>query len=178
MLQVRLGGDTRAVRTKRSQCYECHAGLTDMMAPIVVHGSYVGVICAGQFFRRGHGSQRFEDVWARVSDIPGLDRDRLERAYGQVAALDEENADRLLRQIEDAARNIAELGLGTNGSATLSGNVLEDEKVLGTCHVALGDNSTFGGRVRAPSHLDGVLRRPTLELDGGVVLADGEPVGW
>ncbi len=104
-----LVASTRAVRTKRSQCYECHAGLTDMMAPIVVHGSYVGVICAGQFFRRGHGPQRFEDVWARVSDIPDLDRDRLEQAYGQVAALDEGNADRLLRQIEDAARNIAEL---------------------------------------------------------------------
>lgn len=104
-----LVASTRAVRTKRSQCYECHAGLTDMMAPIVVHGSYVGVICAGQFFRRGHGPQRFEDVWARVSDVPDVDRDRLQQAYERVAALDEEHADRLLRRIEEAARNFAEL---------------------------------------------------------------------
>lgn len=104
-----LVASTRAVRTKRSQCYECHAGLTDMMAPIVVHGAYVGVICAGQFFRQGHGPQQFEEVWRRVSDIPGLDRDQLEEAYGRVAALDEAEAGRLLRRIEDAARNIAEL---------------------------------------------------------------------
>ncbi len=41
------------------------------------------------------------------------------------------------------ADNIAEIGLGTNPVAKIIGNVLEDEKVHGTCHVALGDNHTF-----------------------------------
>jgi len=67
-------------------------------------------------------------------------------------------------------RNIAELGIGTNDRATRPDNVLEAEKILGTVHVALGDNSGFGGVVSTPFHEDYVLYRPTL----AVVARDGE----
>lgn len=82
--------------------------------------------------------------------------------------------ERVLREVGDMAYNLAELGIGTNPKARLMGNVLEDEKVLGTCHIALGDNSTFGGEVRAGVHLDGILLRPTLKLDGHTILKDGK----
>ncbi|MCR4398897.1 MAG: aminopeptidase [Firmicutes bacterium] len=72
------------------------------------------------------------------------------------------------------ARNLAELGVGCNPLATLRGVVLEDEKVLGTVHVALGTNSSFGGKVSAGVHLDGVVRAPDLYLDGSRVIAGGK----
>lgn len=59
-------------------------------------------------------------------------------------------------------RNIAELGIGTNDRATRPDNVLEAEKILGTIHIALGDNSGFGGTVSTPFHEDYVLFKPTL----------------
>jgi leucyl aminopeptidase (aminopeptidase T) len=59
-------------------------------------------------------------------------------------------------------RNIAELGIGTNDRATRPDNVLEAEKILGTIHVALGDNSGFGGTVSTPFHEDFVCYSPTL----------------
>ncbi len=68
---------------------------------------------------------------------------------------------------------VAELGIGTNDAAILTGNVLEDEKILGTAHVAFGDNHTFGGVIRVSSHQDGVLLAPTVRIDGGVVLEGG-----
>lgn len=68
---------------------------------------------------------------------------------------------------------VAELGIGTNDSARLAGNVLEDEKVLGTIHIAFGDNHSFGGSIRVPSHQDFVVVSPTLTLDGRVLLQDG-----
>jgi leucyl aminopeptidase (aminopeptidase T) len=74
------------------------------------------------------------------------------------------------------ARNIAELGIGTNPEAILTGLVLEDEKVLGTAHVAIGNNATFGGVVNVPSHLDGILLNPTLEVDGTFILKGGQLV--
>jgi leucyl aminopeptidase (aminopeptidase T) len=72
------------------------------------------------------------------------------------------------------AYNVAELGVGCNPKARLIGNPLEDEKVYGTVHVALGDNSTFGGKVEAGIHLDGILRKPSLFLDGQQVIKDGK----
>ncbi|HHT64149.1 MAG: aminopeptidase [Bacillota bacterium] len=75
-----------------------------------------------------------------------------------------------------AGRNIAELGIGTNPHAELTGEVLEDEKILGTVHVALGDNHTIGGIVEVSSHLDGVVLSPTLEIDGLLIIKDGKPV--
>ncbi|TKX54415.1 aminopeptidase [Halorubrum sp. SP3] len=72
--------------------------------------------------------------------------------------------------VGDAAYNLAELGIGTNGGVEeLVGSVLLDEKAGGTVHIAIGDNAGIGGETDAPLHLDGIVRNPT-------VYADGEPV--
>ena len=68
---------------------------------------------------------------------------------------------------------VAELGIGTNEAAKLTGNVLEDEKIMGTIHVAFGDNHTFGGTVRVSSHQDGIVKVPTLEIDGRAYVGSG-----
>ena len=73
-----------------------------------------------------------------------------------------------------AARNLAELGIGTNDKARVTGVILEDEKIYGTIHIALGSNDTFGGTVAAGIHVDGVVRRPILKLRGETVLSVGE----
>lgn len=61
-------------------------------------------------------------------------------------------------------RNIAELGIGTNDKASRPDNILESEKIFGTVHVALGDNSSFGGRVRTSFHQDFIFFNPTVTL--------------
>jgi leucyl aminopeptidase (aminopeptidase T) len=68
---------------------------------------------------------------------------------------------------------VAELGIGTNDSATLTGNVLEDEKIMGTIHIAFGDNHSFGGTIRVPSHQDFVVLNPTLTIDNNLLLESG-----
>ncbi|MGD8351679.1 MAG: aminopeptidase [Nitrospirota bacterium] len=64
-------------------------------------------------------------------------------------------------------RNLAELGIGTNDRATRPDNILESEKILGTVHFALGDSSSFGGRVHTPFHQDFVFFLPTVVLSDG-----------
>jgi leucyl aminopeptidase (aminopeptidase T) len=72
--------------------------------------------------------------------------------------------------------NVAELGIGTNESAILTGNILEDEKILGTAHVAFGASAAIGGTVQVPVHLDCVVLRPTVEVDGAPIVQGGELV--
>ena len=72
--------------------------------------------------------------------------------------------------------NLAELGVGTNDRATLTGIVLEDEKILGTVHVAFGASAGIGGTVSVPIHLDVVIVEASLELDGRPVLDTGRLV--
>jgi leucyl aminopeptidase (aminopeptidase T) len=72
--------------------------------------------------------------------------------------------------------NVAELGIGTNEKAILTGEVLEDEKILGTCHVAFGASAAIGGTVQVPVHLDCVVIRPSVTADGEAIVRDGELV--
>jgi len=82
--------------------------------------------------------------------------------------------DKLRNEIESVsetagkdAKNIAELGLGTNTSVKkLTGAVLLDEKAAGTVHIAIGDDSGFGGNTEVPIHMDGVIQNPTVYADG------------
>ncbi len=68
---------------------------------------------------------------------------------------------------------VAELGIGTNTKARLTGIILEDEKIYGTIHIAFGTNTSFGGINKAACHLDGIILKPTLYLDNEMVIKDG-----
>jgi leucyl aminopeptidase (aminopeptidase T) len=70
--------------------------------------------------------------------------------------------------------NVAELGIGTNEEAILTGNILEDEKIFGTAHVAFGASAGIGGTIQVPVHLDVVVKEPTVEIDGEAILGGGE----
>jgi aminopeptidase len=85
-------------------------------------------------------------------------------------------AEQLIRLLEPHgrdARNVAEFGIGTNDRARLTGVILEDEKVMGTIHIAFGDNASMGGSVRLPSHLDGLVKSPTVWFDDRKIMEAG-----
>jgi len=66
-----------------------------------------------------------------------------------------ENVEKMRRFFEkdDSHRNIAELGVGCNPKAVVTGNILEDEKVSGL-HIAYGMNIHMGGKVKSDMHQD------------------------
>lgn len=85
-------------------------------------------------------------------------------------------AKKLMEQLDNVGmegRNIAEFGIGANDKAIITGNMLEDEKVMGTCHIALGNNSGFGGKIEVPLHIDGLIKKPTVYIDDLMIMKEG-----
>ncbi len=73
----------------------------------------------------------------------------------------------------DAAR-LGEFGLGLNPAITsVTGFLLLDEKMLGTIHLALGENRPLGGTNNSALHWDLVVQHATISIDGQIVLKDG-----
>jgi leucyl aminopeptidase (aminopeptidase T) len=63
------------------------------------------------------------------------------------------------------ARTIAEFGVGTNDVAQITGNIVEDKKVRGSVHVAIGNTSLTAEETNLTLHLEGVLQKPSVWLD-------------
>lgn len=96
--------------------------------------------------------------------------------HGQAVEITGKQSGKLIKRLSAFGRGaftLAEFGLGTNRWVMLSGVVLEDEKVLGTAHFALGNNISFGGTADVPIHLDGVLRHPSVTVDGRLIMEEG-----
>ncbi len=80
---------------------------------------------------------------------------------------------RVFRRVKNAGF-LCEFGIGINPKAKVIGNILQDEKALGTCHVAFGTNITFGGKIKSSVHLDAIIFKPTIKIDGKILMKDGK----
>ena len=88
-----------------------------------------------------------------------------------------ETCERLFARVDSPlAYVLAECGVGLNPAATLTGNMLTDEGVLGCVHFGFGSNATVGGLNDVPFHIDFVFRQASLWIDGQPILLYGEPV--
>ena len=72
------------------------------------------------------------------------------------------------------AYNVAEFGIGLNPASREYATNLEDLGKLGHLHFGIGSNYAIGGRVRAPCHIDAILRDAAVEFDGKVVYDKGQ----
>jgi leucyl aminopeptidase (aminopeptidase T) len=86
-------------------------------------------------------------------------------------------ADRVRAVIDEAGSGadiVAELGIGTNDRARLTGKIITDENVLGTAHVAFGHNKgSYGGDNEATIHVDGVMADASIWVDGTLAIERG-----
>jgi aminopeptidase len=133
-----------------------------------------GEVFTGPHERSANGTIRFtvpSSRGATVSDVTLTFKD------GEVVAATAEQGQEQLDAalaIDDGARVLGELGIGTNaGIDRATGSTLLDEKIAGTVHLALGRSyPETGGTNVSALHWDLIcdLRQ------GGRLSADGEPV--
>jgi leucyl aminopeptidase (aminopeptidase T) len=79
-----------------------------------------------------------------------VENNRIVDVIGEGKQADEKRA---FFEENDTRRNLAELGIGCNPEAVVTGNVLEDEKV-GGLHIAYGMSAHLGGKVKSDVHQD------------------------
>jgi leucyl aminopeptidase (aminopeptidase T) len=94
-------------------------------------------------------------------------------AAAQIRQTFGEAAKRLKSKDQENVWTIAEFGFGMNPNARLMGNVLEDEKRLGTAYFSIGDNTALGGTAAVGIQISGVLASPSIWLDDAVLLENG-----
>jgi leucyl aminopeptidase (aminopeptidase T) len=70
--------------------------------------------------------------------------------------------------------NIAEMGIGLNPKCSFMGIMLEDEGVEGSVHIGIGTSITLGGKIKAASHYDLIMKNGTIDVDGKTILQDGK----
>lgn len=69
---------------------------------------------------------------------------------------------------------IAELGIGLNPRINrVLGDLALDEKIIGTIHIATGENRMIHGKGKSSFHWDLVMEKPTLTIDGKGVMKEG-----
>ena len=128
----------------------------------------VRAVVKGGFVAEVEGDSEAAEVRRSLED--GAESARRMAAEGRISP---EKGEQYARN----ARNLGELGIGLNPNARISGNMLEDEKVLRTCHFAIGSN--YDEDAPALVHFDGLVTEPTVTafLPGGrqvVIERDGE----
>jgi len=104
----------------------------------------------------------------------------IEIRHGQIERIEggyeAQELKQFLWRFDESARVVGELGIGTNEKARVTGNILEDEKSLGTFHLGFGTNIGMGGQINAQTHNDVVVLKPDIFLDEKQIMKAGVPV--
>lgn len=111
-----------------------------------------------------------------IAGVGPVDNVKLVLRKGKLVRVSHPVFEQMLTVAGEKARTIAEFGIGTNDKAQLSGVVLEDEKVLGTAHIAFGNNLGFDGTNDVQFHVDCVFTKPTIYINDKKIMECGKLV--
>lgn len=87
------------------------------------------------------------------------------------------DAQKAIREMNKSGREgrfLAKFGIGLNPRASITGNILEDEKKLGTINIGFGGNYAFGGQIRSEALVSAVINEPTVTVDDITLLEKGK----
>jgi len=136
----------------------------DLSKPGAFGNLPAGEVCLAPVEGSGEGVVRID------GSVAGLGRLKepitVKFAAGRAVEFSDPRLRDLLQPHGADALQLAEFGIGTNPRAGVVGNVLEDEKAVGTAHIAFGSNHAMGGHIQVPVHIDAIFLDARVEVDG------------
>lgn len=135
-----------------------------------------GEVYLAPWEKQSNGVVIFDGSIAGIGKLKHPVKVVVEEGYGVDFEGDEEAKQlyNMLKSIGHEAFAIGEFGIGTNYKAQIIGSILEDEKVLGTIHIAFGNNLTMGGKIKAKGHIDGIVTKPNVYFDDKLIMEEGK----
>ncbi len=139
-------------------------------APVDANGTVVIDGCLGDFFNAKYGDLQGNPLSYELKGGRAV--------AGSVrcdAAELKEEFERYTFTTDDNSNRLGEFAIGTNvGLKELIGNLLQDEKFPGI-HLALGSPypDKTGAEWDSKAHNDGIMRNPTIVVDGRTIMKDG-----
>jgi len=109
----------KAFQIKAPYIYTCHAGLTDVVVPLILNGKLVGSLLTGQLLAKKPKSSDFEKVWEKVKDL-GINKNSLRKFYKEVKVFSKKDLDLAVKLFSLIANYIIEKE---------STNVLQEELI-------------------------------------------------
>ncbi len=140
-------------------------------SPVTLNGQVVIDGCLGDFFAEKYASLEDTPIRIKVKDGRAqreslqCDNEDLRKEFAQYVFETDENSSR-----------VGEFAIGTNTGLThLIYNLLQDEKFPGI-HIAFGSPlpGHTGAKWDSKAHVDGVLIKPTIYVDGVPIMTKGE----
>ena len=139
-------------------------------APINLEGRVVIDGCLGDFFAKKYDSLEDTPIIIELENARAI-RQTIHCANDR---LGEEFTEYLFENDENSNR-VGEFAIGTNtGLTELIYNLLQDEKFPGV-HIAFGSPfpAKTGAKWDCKSHVDGVIKNPTINVDGQTIMEKG-----
>ncbi len=123
-----------------------------------------------------HGEAYFDVAFSKGVKITGI---RAVFEKGKLVEVSCEENEKLFREVVQHAHGskdmIGEFGIGLNPEVhQATGYTIADEKIIGSIHIALGENRGFGGQNKSSLHWDLVMMHPTIDVDGTVIMEEGK----
>ncbi|WP_411682888.1 PocR ligand-binding domain-containing protein [Clostridium thailandense] len=101
-----------AMRDKKTRVYNCHTGLIDCAAPIILNDVYVGSVLGGQVLLKGQQTKDSIDL-KRISEEYEIPLEKLEEAAKHIEIVESDYLQNCVEFYTFLANYIAEMGLHT-----------------------------------------------------------------
>ena len=118
-------GAKEAFKRGEALVYECHAGLVEIVVPIIVNHTHIGNVYSGQILTQRPTDEQVENVVARYAQY-GISREALRKAYQQIPVIAESD----IETISNLLHIVVDFIVETEYNAILRSNYMEEQKKL------------------------------------------------
>jgi aminopeptidase len=135
-----------------------------------------GEVCVAPIEDGANGKVVFDIAYYKGKKIEDLEVELIDGVVKPLKA--KKGLEIFTNRIEKASGDkdkIGELGIGLNPKIKNAiGYLATDEKIIGTCHIAFGENRFIGGKNVSDIHWDLLIKNATVVVDDKVIMKNGK----